>query len=548
VIHSPRSQKPIGTRSILFALLFTSIVPSSLLAATLTRGPYLQMGRTDGMTIRWRTNQNTNSRVEYGLSPGNLDHQVNDNNQTTEHEIHLEGLNSDTQYYYSVGSSSQVLASGNDYKFRTSPVPGTVSPTRIWILGDSGEGGQAPIDVRDAYYAYPGAANTDLWLMLGDNAYDTGTDSEYQSVLFSRYDAFFRHCPLWSTRGNHDDTHSGSNNDYYDFFNMPTAAEVGGVPSGSEAYYSFDYANIHFVCLDSEGSSRSPSGPMLQWLELDLAATSRTWIIAFWHHPPYSKGSHDSDDDGDSGGRMRDMRQNALPILEDGGVDLVLSGHSHSYERSFLIDGHYGKSNTFNPSMIVDEGDGDPDGDGAYEKPSEIGAPHEGTVYNVTGCSSETDGGSFDHPVMVTSLQVLGSLVLDINGPVLDAVFLDDDGDIRDHFQIMKGSATDVAQSGASTETSLSLAVAKPNPFTSKTTFNFFLPEEGPARIVVFDIAGRHVATLADGEKNSGYHSVEWSGVNTEGHHVPSGTYFVQLESNGEQRTQKVVLLSGPRS
>ena len=36
------------------------------------------------------------------------------------------------------------------------------------------------------------------------------------------------------------------------------------------------------------------------------------------------------------------MRQNALPILEADGVDLVLTGHSHSYERSFLLDGHYG--------------------------------------------------------------------------------------------------------------------------------------------------------------------------------------------------------------
>src|SRR4029434_7395586 len=105
---------------------------------------------------------------------------------------------------------------------------------------------------------------------------------------------------------------------------MPTGGQIGGVPSGSEAYYSFEYANIHFICLDSEGSNRSASGPMLSWLELDLDANTRPWIIAFWHHPPYSKGSHDSDDSADSGGRMRDMRQNALPILRTGGVDVLL--------------------------------------------------------------------------------------------------------------------------------------------------------------------------------------------------------------------------------
>ena len=64
------------------------------------------------------------------------------------------------------------------------------------------------------------------------------------------------------------------------------------------------------------------------------------------------------------------MRESLLPILEDFGVDLVLTGHSHSYERSFLIDGHYGTSGTLVPSMILDSGDGRPTGTGAYEKAS----------------------------------------------------------------------------------------------------------------------------------------------------------------------------------
>lgn len=568
VIHSPRRVhfgEPPGTlrrnsnplplfnpfrfQTFLLLLLLIAIVPTSVFAATLKRGPYLQMGKPTGITVRWRTDVNTNSRVQYGLTPGNLDHQVNDSNQTTEHEIAVTGLSSNTLYYYSVGSSSQVLASGSNYNFRTSPPAGTVSPTRIWILGDSGETGQAAIDVRNAYSSYPGSAGTDVWLMLGDNAYSTGTDSEYQSVLFNRYTDFLRRNVLWSTRGNHDEIHSGSNNDYYDFFTMPTGGQIGGVPSGSEAYYSFDYSNIHFICLDSEGSNRSPSGPMLQWLELDLDATTRPWIIAYWHHPPYTKGSHNSDDAGDSGGRMRDMRQNALPILEQGGVDLVLSGHSHSYERSFLIDGHYGTSNTFNPStMLVDGGDGDPAGDGAYQKPNSVGAAHEGAVYTVAGSSSQTGGGPLNHPVMVESLNVLGSMVIDVNGPLLDAVFLDSDGDIRDHFQITKGSQTDAPQVVKSPDAGLSLATAAPNPFSSQTTFNFFLPSPGQIRLVVYDVAGRLVATLADERKDQGQHHVEWNGKDSSGNRIPSGAYFVQLESNGERRTQKVVVLDAQRS
>ena len=56
---------------------------------------------------------------------------------------------------------------------------------------------------------------------------------------------------------------------------------------------------------DAESEMRQ----MLNWLENDLAATSKDWIIAFWHQPPYSKGTHDSDREGD----LIEMRENALP-------------------------------------------------------------------------------------------------------------------------------------------------------------------------------------------------------------------------------------------
>ncbi len=177
--------------------------------------------------------------------------------------------------------------------------------------------------------------------MLGDNAYSNGTDAEYQSAVFDIYPTLLRKSVVWPTMGNHDgysSTSSSQSGPYFSIFSLPKNAEAGGVASGTEAYYSFDYGNIHFICLDSEGSSRSSHGAMLEWLRLDLAATTKDWIIAYWHHPPYSKGSHDSDTETN----LVDMRQNALPILEAGGVDLVLTGHSHSYERSYLLDGHYG--------------------------------------------------------------------------------------------------------------------------------------------------------------------------------------------------------------
>src|SRR5207249_1428430 len=253
------------------------------------------------------------------------------------------------------------------------------------------------------------------------------TDSQYQAALFNTYPTMLQKSVLWPTLGNHDghSVDSGTQTGpYYDIFTLPRNAEAGGVASGTEAYYSFDYGNMHFIVLDSFDSDRSPGGAMMTWLETDLAATKQDWIIAFWHHPPYSKGSHDSDTETE----LIQMRQNALPILEQGGVDLVLAGHSHSYERSFLIDGHYGTSNTLVPSMILDSGDGQPTGTGAYQKSTEGPAPHQGAVYTVAGSSGHTSSGSLNHPVMFISLSVLGSLVLDVEGNRLDATFLDFNG------------------------------------------------------------------------------------------------------------------------
>ena len=103
---------------------------------------------------------------------------------------------------------------------------------------------------------------------------------------------------------------------------------------------------------------------MITWVTADLAATDQDWVIAYWHHPPYTKGSHDSDFETE----LIEMREVFLPVLEQGGVDLVLAGHSHVYERSFLLDQHYGDSTTLTAAMKLDAGSGRPEDTGAYQK------------------------------------------------------------------------------------------------------------------------------------------------------------------------------------
>jgi hypothetical protein len=396
-------------------------------SVTLTRGPYLQLGTPTSIVVRWRTSTPGVGAVQFGPSPGVVSGSAAETSAHTEHEVRLTGLVPDTIYYYSIGTPTTTIAGDATFHFRTSPVPGTQRPLRVWVIGDSGTADANAAAVRDAYAASTGSRPTDLWLMLGDNAYTDGLDNEYQAAVFNMYPAMLRKNVLWPAYGNHDGYGSDSATNtgpYYDIFTLPKQGEAGGVPSGTEAYYSFDYSNIHFVELESFETDRSPTGSMLTWLQRDLAANTQPWVIAFFHHPPYSKGSHDSDNEIE----LVQMRQNALPILEHFGVDLVLTGHSHSYERSFLVDGHYGDSTTFSAAMKKDGGSGRPDASGAYQKPTYGMAPHEGTVYLVAGISGHTGGGTLNHPAMYLSESVLGSVVLDVDGNRLDETFLDSTG------------------------------------------------------------------------------------------------------------------------
>ncbi len=209
------------------------------------------------------------------------------------------------------------------------------------------------------------------------------------------------------------------------------------------------------------------------------------------------------------------MRENVLPILDAYGVDLVMGGHSHSYERSFPLYGHYGTSDTLAPEMILDDGDGNANGDGVYQKDD------VGTVYIVAGSSGKRSSifvrGSLDHPAMYISKWERGSVVLDVDGDALTARFLDDDGSVDDEFTILKSmiaNAPPEVDAGPDLvavigEMSLVRGVVVDDglPVAPGVTEAIWSTESGPAQAVfadprspetsvVFSAAGTYVLTL----------------------------------------------------
>ena len=240
--------------------------------AAVVRGPYLQLGRPDAVIVRWRTDIATDSRVRHGPGPGQLTQTVTLAGTRTEHEVELTGLAAETLTFYDVGATGVSLAGGDvDHHFVTSPTTGSSPFLSFWVTGDSGACAQTQTgcddvtNVTNAYLDFAGNLPARLWLMLGDNAYGIGTENEHTRGVFDAFPQVLRNTVLWPSPGNHEFGASDSptqTGPYYEAFTLPTAGEAGGVMSGTEAYYSFDYGNVHFVALDSHDTDRSaPSSP-----------------------------------------------------------------------------------------------------------------------------------------------------------------------------------------------------------------------------------------------------------------------------------------------
>ncbi|MCU7549638.1 metallophosphoesterase family protein [Chitinophagaceae bacterium LB-8] len=433
-----------------FDLQLAGIIPSSV---SLTRGPYLQMGSQTALTFRWRTNYASNSRVQIGTVYGSYPIVVNDTNKTTEHAVRIKGLTSNTKYYYRIGTSTQVLQGSTSNFFTTVPAANTTRKVRIAAFGDCGRNDnsfqtQTLTQYRN-YLTANGIDAADAMILLGDNAYNSGTDAEYTTNFFTPYgSSILKNHKLYPAPGNHDyysTSQTSRTGAYYKNFSMPKAGECGGVASGTEAYYSFDIGNIHFLSLDSYGQE-SPNntrlydtlGPQVTWVKKDLNANTKKWVVVYWHHPPYTMGSHNSDTETE----LINIRNNFIRILERYGVDLIICGHSHDYERSYLLKGHYGNEATFNlATHAVSNSSGKYDGSGnSCPYITASGAANHGTVYVVAG-SSGADGGvntGYPHNAMPFSFDDGGMLYFEVDDNRLDAKFIRRDGIVADKFTIMQ--------------------------------------------------------------------------------------------------------------
>jgi hypothetical protein len=196
-------------------------------------------------------------------------------------------------------------------------LPVRAGSVRFAVIGDSGRGDAAQQEVANQMVAWRQRFPFTFTLMLGDNIYPPHAADDYQKKFEEPYRALLDAGVLFHAAiGNHDEpdeiNYKGFNMDgrrYYTF------------REGEKSLKGLAGAGARFFALDSRSFDRD----QLAWLKKALDDSGSRWKIAYFHHPLYTAGRYQAG--------ARSLRSVLEPILIDGDVDVVLSGHEHFYER-----------------------------------------------------------------------------------------------------------------------------------------------------------------------------------------------------------------------
>lgn len=184
---------------------------------------------------------------------------------------------------------------------------------RIAAVGDVGTGEADEIAVANRMADIGDHDPFDGLVLLGDNVYPDGDPSRLGAAVFEPFGRVLNAgANLLPVLGNHDE---------------PFAEEQVTALGMPGRWYASTVGDVLFVGLDST-DAENPA--QLAWLDATLATNSTRWVIAAMHHPPFSAGVHGSNED---------TRDSFVPLFERYGVDLVLAGHDHDYQRSVPIGG-----------------------------------------------------------------------------------------------------------------------------------------------------------------------------------------------------------------
>lgn len=305
---------------------------------TVVKGPYLQWPTENAITIMWETSEPASSTVEILMAerihsghqgnfkkPERVIHSVREQSLSKIHQITVNNLESSTLYFYKISSTNnQSETESGPHPLKTAVRRG--EPFSFAVTSETGgysgfdqSNGQINRNIFSQMQKY----RPDIALFIGDIVNNGKNYDDWEKYFFGPGKSFLTSTPIYSCLGNHEDNASW----YYDFFAY----------APPKNYYSFEYGDAQFICLDSTDfitreTYPNCSGKMeygneqYDFLVHQLQSTSAKWKIVYFHYPPYVSGGYE----------VEDLRK-LCPIMERFGVDLVFNSHTIVYERSHPI-------------------------------------------------------------------------------------------------------------------------------------------------------------------------------------------------------------------
>lgn len=360
--------------------------------SSLSRGPQVAQVSTTSILVAWRTSQAVGGSVEVSLAGAPVG-SFPSTGVTTEHVAQLSGLLPGTTYNYEIDLDGSPASTG--HSFTTAPASGT-DPYRFCVLGDSGSGGANQLTIAARILA----AAPGLVLHTGDVVYESGAAGELDPRYFEPYVDLLGEVSFYPALGNHD-VRTRNGGPLLEALYLPRNSA-----DNSEHFYSFDYANAHFAALDSN-DDLSAGSLQWTWLDQDLAGSSATWKVVYFHHPPFSSSNH---------GSSLDIRAELGPLLESRGVDLIFNGHDHNFERTYPMVGE-------TPSAVAQD-------------PSYVNPP--GPIYIVTGGGGKSLYASGLSAFTAFSVSTYHFVQVDVEGAALVLRALDANGVVLDELEVSK--------------------------------------------------------------------------------------------------------------
>jgi len=208
-------------------------------------------------------------------------------------------------YGQTVATGAQVAARANSSLKLALPLK--EGSLRFAVIGDTGSGTDKQQQVADMMVRYRTVFPFEFVLMMGDNLYGSESAADFETKFSNVYKQLLDDkVKFYATLGNHD---------------LPIQINYVNFNMNGKEYYRIKKRNVAFYSLNSNYMDQK----QVKWLEDELAKDTSDWKICFFHHPPYSSaGKHGSD---------KQLREVVEPIFVKYGVNVVLTGHDHVYER-----------------------------------------------------------------------------------------------------------------------------------------------------------------------------------------------------------------------